>query len=260
MHNAEHRGGKCVFVVMSGYPDVVLRQIERKRVLGSSESAAGAVQPEQVHQLIRELLLPVEREIYAEQRGVRGLGALHLLDERHELVAQHAEKAVAALHRQPLLVFVEAVVVRIRVRRGEGGEAPVGVDYLLQHRLEGGKIVPLLGLGPDNVALVEQLAVGDVFVHRYALELPQVLLPELHGAPLRACELVHVLGERVEQPFAALAGGELIAHSAEYPQRLAARDVSVPRRAGLPVVVQRAHGVAVGEFLHLEPFQFFPCF
>ena len=216
------------------------------------DGAVGAVQPQHLHQVVGELALGLHR-VVAEKEAVVGLLLFpDGVDHRHQLFPDGGEEPVQIGHVHAPLILTQQGVVGDLVRVVVAGELLIEGHQPLQHRLEGGEVVVLLGLVPHVAGLVGELGVGHVLVGGDALELAVVPAQLLHLAALELRQFFGVLVQKVQQLAHRRVGQQLVLLPRQHPQGHAAALGGVPGGHGDAVQIQTGGSTLIGVKFGLE--------
>ena len=214
-------------------------------MLGSAKTATVKVDSDSAHKLVGELFLRklVKVTLYAGVIKLTCLG--YSLDKRNYAGFERGEELVAFFHRQTVLVFTEAVIVRLFFRCAVLREFSGGVKYLFEYGAEHIKVALLLGSVPDVVRLDHKLLIRDIFVHRYLLHFLYVAHGYLDYARILCAKLVLVGVEKFKHGQRFLARRELVGLLAQNGERVSSVVCRALRRDGRAVVVYKRHSVSV---------------
>ena len=243
--NGEHGGNQIVLEIMGGDAHILVIEIGGVGMLRLGNTAVGAVNAHDLHEIIGELSLNLHGIMAENESIVHLLRRPDFLDQGDDGLPELGEEGVQCLNVHSFLVLVQKRVVGRHFRVIIPGELPVIIHDLFQIGGKGGKIILQLCLVPYAFGVVNQHGIGNVFLRRDTANLVVALAQNLHLPLCLGTQFLGVGFQIAQKLVILIVHQQIIGNLGHDLHGLAPSLPGIAGRGGGGVQIQNAQGVVI---------------
>ena len=190
--------GHILLVVMGGNPHVLVVETCGKGMLGFCDAAVAPIDAQNGHDVVRQLALLLQRIGVVEEAVINGLCGGNLSKQGNQRFPELGKETVQSFYGEALFIFIQQGVIGRQAGVEVTGKLAVeGYDFL-QIGGKGFKIIPILGVFPNCLGVVEQDVICHIFLGRNPGNLVVSLPKKLHFTPVYRIQLLE-MGLQISQ-------------------------------------------------------------